>query len=117
MNKLLCNAIAIAWWPGAAIAAAPAAENIPAGNGWFSFLVPVIAVTAAMLALLWWLRRGHTLRGGSGPLRIVQAVAVGSRERVVVLDAQGRRLLLGVTSNRVELIAELRAEGNLPERD
>jgi flagellar protein FliO/FliZ len=80
---------------------------------WFALLVPLIAVTAGLLALLWWLRRGRTLGSGNrGPMKIVQAVAVGARERVVVLDAQGRRLVLGVTAQRVELIAELRQEGS-----
>lgn len=82
------------------------------GGMWFALLVPLIAVTAGLLALLWWLRRGRTLGGGGnrGPMKIVQALAVGARERVVVLDAQGRRLVIGVTAQRVELIAELRQE-------
>lgn len=78
---------------------------------WFSLLVPLIAVTASLLALLWWLRRGRALGGGTrGPLKIVQAIAVGTRERIIVIDAQDRRLLLGVTAQRIELIAELRTD-------
>ncbi|GLQ93649.1 hypothetical protein GCM10007901_26000 [Dyella acidisoli] len=42
-------------------------------------------------------------------MKVVQAVAVGARERVVVLDAQGRRFMLGVTPSKIELLAELRA--------
>ena len=93
-----------------AIAATPAPAS--GADMWFALLVPLIAVTAALLALLWWLRRGRTLGAGGhrGPLKIVQAVAVGARERVVVLDAQGRRLVLGVTAQRVDLIAELRKD-------
>ncbi len=90
----------------------------PGGASWFGLLAPVVAVTLLMLAMLWWMRRGRALRGkGRGPLRVIQAVAVGSRERVVVLDAQGRRLLLGVTANRVELIAELQATDVTDMRD
>lgn len=100
-------------WPCLVMAsdtADTAAEASTGSVGWFSLLAPVLAVTLAMVAMLWWLRRGRSLRGNRyGPLRVVQAVAVGSRERVVVLDAQNRRLLLGVTANRVELLAELRA--------
>lgn len=112
MNVLRHGVLAALGWPLLAVAEPAAAAPPPDGADWFGLLAPVVAVTALMLALLWWLRRGKTLRGkGNGPLRVVQAVAVGSRERVVVLDAQGRRLLLGVTANRVELIAELRAPG------
>jgi len=87
-------------------AAAPAQGE---SSLWLGLLVPLIAVTAALLAWLWWLRRGVGAGGAQGPLKIVQALAVGPRERLVVVDAQGRRLVLGVTSARIELVAELRA--------
>jgi flagellar protein FliO/FliZ len=90
-------------WPGAAFAA----DTTERGSLLIGLLIPLIAVTLALLAMLWWLKRGKAL-SGSGPLKVVQAVAVGARERVVVLDAQGRRLLIGVTTNKIELLAELR---------
>lgn len=104
MKKLLCNVSVVLAWPSAAFAA----DTTERGSLLIGLLVPLIAVTLAMLAMLWWLKRGKALNG-SGPLKVVQAVAVGARERVVVLDAQGRRLLIGVTSNKIELLAELRA--------
>lgn len=104
MKKLLCNVSVVLAWPSVAFAA----DTTERGSLLIGLLVPLIAVTLAMLAMLWWLKRGKALNG-SGPLKVVQAVAVGARERVVVLDAQGRRLLIGVTSNKIELLAELRA--------
>jgi len=104
MKKILRNVMVVLIAPTTAFAA-DAPEN---GSIWLGLLVPLVAVTAALLAMLWWLRRGQALRGTNGPLKLIQAVAVGTKERVVVLDAQGRRLVLGVTANRVELIAELR---------
>lgn len=104
MKRLLCNVMA-----GLSVPASALASDTPDGGSlWLGLLLPLIAVSAALLAWLWWLRKGQSLRGPAGPLKVVQAVAVGARERVVVLDAQGRRLVLGVTPNRVELIAELR---------
>jgi flagellar protein FliO/FliZ len=104
MKKLLCNVLFSLLCPGAAFAADAATTE--RGSLLFGLLVPLIAVTLAMVAMLWWLKRGKAL-SGSGPLKVVQAVAVGARERVVVLDAQGRRLVLGVTPSKIELIAEL----------
>ncbi|HEX7813940.1 flagellar biosynthetic protein FliO [Dyella sp.] len=104
MKKLLRNLPWIAMLPAPAFAA----ESTENGSLWLGLLVPLFAVTAALLAMLWWLRRGQALRGGTGPIKLVQAVAVGAKERVVVLDAQGRRLVIGVTSSHIELIAELR---------
>ncbi len=112
MRKALFNLVVLLSQPVAAWAADPASPPAPNGDdAWISLLVPLIAVTAGLLALLWWLRRGRTLSGGNrGPLKIVQAMALGTRERIVVVDAQDRRLLLGVTAQRIELIAELRTE-------
>jgi flagellar protein FliO/FliZ len=105
MKKLLCNVLFSLFWPGVAFAEDATTER---GSLLFGLLVPLIAVTIAMLAMLWWLKRGKSL-SGNGPLKVVQAVAVGARERVVLLDAQGRRLVLGVTPSKIELIAELHA--------
>lgn len=104
MKKLLCNVLFALFLPSAAFAADTSEHDASL----LSLLVPLIAVTAAMLAMLWWIKRGKASTG-SGPLKLIQAVAVGTRERVVVLDAQGRRLVLGVTPSKIELLAELHA--------
>ncbi|GLQ87844.1 FliO/MopB family protein [Dyella flagellata] len=104
MKKRLCNVLVGLFLPSAAFAADAAGHD----GSLLSLLVPLIAVTMAMLAMLWWLKRGKAL-SGNGPLKVVQAVAVGTRERVVVLDAQGRRLVIGVTPSKIELLAELHA--------
>lgn len=104
MKTIVCNVLVGLFLPGAAFAAEAAQRD----DAWWSLLVPVIAVTMAMLAMLWWLRRGKTL-GGNGPLKVVQAVAVGARERIVVIDVQGRRLVVGVTPSKIELLSELHA--------
>ncbi|MBE1161420.1 FliO/MopB family protein [Dyella acidiphila] len=109
MKKILCNVLVSLAWPGAAFAA----DTTERSSLLIGLLVPLLAVSACLLAMLWWLKRGKTL-GGSGPVKLVQAVAVGARERVVVLDAQGRRLLIGVTSNKIELLAELHAIDTSP---
>ncbi len=108
MKRLLRNVMAGLSWPAVAFAA----DTPVGGSLWFGLLLPLIAVCAALLGWLWWLRKGQSLRGPGGPLTVVQAVAVGARERVVVVDAQERRLVLGVTAHRVELIAELRRDDN-----
>lgn len=104
MKMRQCNVLVGLLLPSAACAADAGGHD----SSLWGLLVPLIAVTMAMLAMLWWLKRGKAL-SGNGPLKVVQAVAVGARERVVVLDAQGRRLLIGVTPSRIELLAELRA--------
>lgn len=64
-------------------------------------------VVLAIIALAWALRR---LQGGAAAanaqLRVVAALSVGPRERVLVVDAAGTQLLLGVTATRISLLHE-----------
>jgi flagellar biogenesis protein FliO len=70
-------------------------------------------VIVALVMLLGWAiiavlkRRMRALGGGAGLVQVVSATALGARERVVVLRAHGRLLLVGVTAHNVSLIADL----------
>jgi|GEM_PF-2266502 len=81
-----------------------------------ALVVPLLAVVFALAALWWMLRRYNTRGGAAGPLRIVQVLAVGPRERVLVVDHESRRFLLGVTSSTISLVADLGAEHAASER-
>ena len=102
----------VALLPLAALAAAPdpsaaAQASGSSGSGVILALaVPVVAVVFGMLALWWLVRRYAVARSGSGPMRVTQALAVGPRERVVLLEAGGRRLIVGVTPASVTLLTQ-----------
>jgi len=44
-----------------------------------------------------WLRRRPALVSANRQLRVVTAVAVGTRERVVLLEVEGEKVLIGVS--------------------
>lgn len=89
-----------------AVAADPAVEAPPSAS-LLSLVVPLLAVVFA-LAALWWMLRRHSGKGGSaGPARIVQVIAVGPRERILVIDHDSQRLMLGVTQSKISLLADL----------
>jgi flagellar protein FliO/FliZ len=96
---------------GRAVAAAEAAAPAETSdNALIALVVPLLTVVFA-LAALWWMLHRYRGRGGSaGPVRIVQVVAVGPRERVLVVDCDSRRLLLGITQSSVSLLTELSVE-------
>lgn len=80
------------------------------GAGLIALVVPLIAVVAG-LGALWWMSRRYSARGGgAGPLRIVQVLGVGPRERVIVVEHDSRRFLLGVTQSTISLLADLDAQ-------
>ena len=73
-----------------------------------TLLVTIVAL-AFVLVLAWFAIR-LLARGASGGLvrtgrvRVLQSVPVGARERVVLVEFDGRELLLGVTAGRVSVL-------------
>ncbi|HEY0179242.1 MAG TPA: flagellar biosynthetic protein FliO [Dokdonella sp.] len=90
-----------------AAAADPAAADVSPGSPLLALVVPLLAVVFALAALWWMLRRQSGRGGAAGPARIVQVLAVGPRERVLIVDHDARRFVLGVTQSRISLLADL----------
>ncbi len=74
-------------------------------GGIFEMLLSLIVVLAVMFALAWMLKRVQGVRGQrAGALQVHAAVSVGTKERVVWLEAGGKHFLVGVGGNGVNLI-------------
>lgn len=73
-----------------------------------SALLALMLVIALILALAWLLRRmpGNAFNGSAG-LRPVASLAVGAKERLVVVDVGGEHLLIGVTASQISLLHTL----------
>jgi flagellar biosynthetic protein FliO len=72
-----------------------------------SLMLPLLLVVATLLAAFYLLRRRFGLATREGPLRVAQVIAVGPRERIVLLDLDDRQLLVGVTSAQITRLATL----------
>ncbi|HNR90886.1 MAG TPA: flagellar biosynthetic protein FliO [Dokdonella sp.] len=84
------------------------AEEVPSvGGTLLSMLVPLVLVVAAMFGALVLVRRRYGLTSSDGPMRIRQILAVGPRERLLIVEAEGRRLVVGVTATTITRVAEL----------
>ncbi len=70
-------------------------------------LLAFVAVLAMIPAALWLLRRVQSPRATQGPLAVVGGLALGPRERIVVLRAAERHLVVGITAQSMTLLAEL----------
>lgn len=65
-----------------------------------------IIFLAALVAAAWWLIRrsgGLQLQGGRG-MKVVASLALGPRERAVLIEIAGEQWLLGVASGSVTLL-------------
>lgn len=66
------------------------------------------AVVAIILGLAWMTRRMQGLRGVSNAdLRVRSTLAVGLKERVVIIEAQGQQFLIGVAPGQVSILKAL----------
>jgi len=89
-----------------AAAAEPAAQtpSSPLGIGKLSEVFGALALVVLLIfGLALAAQRLRLARGVSGKhLRIVDALALGARERLLLVDVAGERVLLGVAGGRIE---------------
>jgi flagellar protein FliO/FliZ len=94
-----------------ALPVASRAQGAPAqdlGGSAFQLLFGLLAVLALLFVSLWLLKRLSAPRGEASRLmRVVAGTAVGTRERVVVLEIGTTWLVLGVAPGHVTALAEL----------
>ena len=80
-------------------------EPINSGSGALQVLLSLALVIGAIVLLGWLARRLRVLpRGRGGALRVVDEVALGSKERAVIVEVHGARLVLGVGDGRVVML-------------
>ncbi|HEY8538099.1 MAG TPA: flagellar biosynthetic protein FliO [Steroidobacteraceae bacterium] len=88
-------------------AAPQAVERVatPGAGSLVQVTVSLVLVLGAVFAAAWVMRRLRTFgRFGSGPIEIVADVAIGARERAVLVQVGGKQLLLGVAPGRVSTL-------------
>jgi len=90
-----------------AAASAPAAEVSMVGS--MVQVVFALGLVLGLIVLAAWLMRRFSLmpRAAGGMLRVVSGVVVGQRERVVIVEVRDQWLVLGVTSQSVNLLSSM----------
>lgn len=92
--------------------AAPVHLSAGPGAGTLLSVVGYLLLVLALIALASWLAKRSRLLGQGGDIRITSSLGLGVRERLVVVEVDGRRWLLGVTPNQIHPISELDAVRN-----
>lgn len=71
----------------------------------------LVVVLAVLLGLAWLAKRYMTSPGISkGRIQVVGGVSLGPRERAVIVEVEGERLLLGVAQGNVRMLHRLADE-------
>jgi len=101
------------------VPSALAAEGVSAGSTFVSFMQVLLGlglVLAAIAATAWLLKRlGPGQVSASGALRVVGGVAIGPKERVVLVDVGDVRLVLGVAPGHVSTLHQMPRPTGEPE--
>jgi len=94
--------------PASALAAGEAAPAVSAAP----MLGALVAVIAAIFAAAFLFKRSGLQQSGAGAALVkpVATLALGAREKVVVVQVADRWLVLGVTSQSIQPLAELEAK-------
>ncbi len=93
-------------WVRAAEPAKPFSGVPELGAGYLAELVVGLGVVlAGIVALAWLLKRLNRLHGSAGgALKVVDGLALGTRERVVLIQVGEEQILVGVAPGRVEAL-------------
>lgn len=99
----------VLWAEDAPATQLPAAHSLSSGApSMVSVLLAMIAVIAAIYASVWGIKRlGGLHLQGNQQLKMLGGIMVGPKERVVLIEVEGQRLLVGVAANGVSLISQL----------
>jgi flagellar protein FliO/FliZ len=103
--------------PTHAFAAPQLAASLPSGSvgGIGKVTLALLLVLLAVFAVAFVLRRLRGFnRGGSAGIEVLAQVALGTRERAMIIKVGETRLLLGVAPGRVSMLQALPAETQLP---
>ena len=90
--------------PERAEALRSAGEAVSAGS-LLQMLVGLAVIVGLILGMAWFMRRLGGLPGsGGGALRVLGGVSLGQRERVVLLQAGDKQLLIGVAPGQIRTL-------------
>ncbi len=110
MNSILFRALLtiVAVTPSLAIAQAASPAPVELGSNLLQVALSLVLVVVLLIGSLYLIKRLSAPRGAAaGLLRVVAGAAVGTRERVVVVELGDTWLVLGVAPGRVTPLHQL----------
>jgi flagellar protein FliO/FliZ len=67
----------------------------------------LIIVLGLLFGLAWLYKKLQIKLPGSSHIKIISSVMLGPRERILVIEVQGKQRVLGVTANQINMLFEL----------
>ena len=89
------------------------AERPASGVGLGKMALSLLIVVAIVIALGWAFKKLTLRLPGSRHIKIISTMPLGPKERLLVIEMQGKQRVLGVTAHNINMLFEL--ENPLPE--
>jgi|10_taG_2_1085330.scaffolds.fasta_scaffold412661_1 flagellar protein FliO/FliZ len=99
--------------PSAAYAQTEEKAGIISGNDIGAMVLALFAVLAVIVVLASLLKRFNLKFQGASGMKVLSSVSLGAKERLVIVEVGGQKLLLGVTQQRIDCLKELPSDINL----
>jgi flagellar protein FliO/FliZ len=81
---------------------------------WLQYLLSFGLVIGLLLALLWTLRKlqnGAVLRKSFQRMQLVETLSVGPRQKIILIQVDGRDVLIGITAQNMTALSPGSANG------
>lgn len=76
-------------------------------GSYVSILLSLIVVVALIFGLGLIMRRFNVTQTGSAQMKVVSTMALGNKERIMVIEVGEQQFLLGITSHNINHLAQL----------
>jgi len=85
-------------------------------TSYLEMMLALILIVALIIGLAWALRRMNLpMMSGAGKMQIEGSLSLGHKEKLLIVNIENQRLLLGATSNQITLIDRLAESNNQDE--
>ncbi len=99
-------------------AAPVTATSVGGGRHLLSVTVALFGIIGLIFAISWFVKRfGHVGFSQNQHIKIIAAMPLGTRERIVLVDAAGQQLLLGITATSITTLHSFQEPAVLTEKD
>lgn len=72
-----------------------------------AMLLALIVVLAVIVGLAALVKKFNLKLQGNADMKVLSAMSLGTKERLMIVEVAGKKLLLGVTSQRIDCLKEL----------
>jgi len=104
-TKRVFLALFLLFWSASAWAKGSSPEDFEGVSGLVNVMLSLLVVLAVVFALAWMLRRMQGFTGArNAHMKVIAQLPLSTRERLMLVDVDGRQLLLGVSPGGIRTL-------------